>query len=229
MRTRWRAILGCYPVIVPQEPGVLSALGFISSDIKNEFSQTFIRSSRRRRRTPCASPSRRSASRARDWLDGESVEAADQEVRYVLDMRYRRQGYEIPIEIDGAELPRSTSGAGAAVRRGAPTALRLRARRRRRDRESARRRRRPRPVPRSRRAPIGGADASAARTGTQPVWTARRRSTSRPTTAPRSRRAWRSTARRSSSSTTRRRSSCPVTAPSSTLDEPADRPEEASR
>ena len=38
------AVLGCYPVVVPKNPGVLSALGFIQSEFKNEFVQTFIRS-----------------------------------------------------------------------------------------------------------------------------------------------------------------------------------------
>ena len=37
------ALLGCYPVIVHPESGVLSALGFVVSPIKNEFSQTVIR------------------------------------------------------------------------------------------------------------------------------------------------------------------------------------------
>jgi N-methylhydantoinase A len=32
------------------------------------------------------------------------VDVADQDVRFVLDMRYSRQGYEIPIELDGIEL-----------------------------------------------------------------------------------------------------------------------------
>ena len=37
------ALLGCFPVLVPPEPGVLSALGFVAAEVKNEFSQTFIR------------------------------------------------------------------------------------------------------------------------------------------------------------------------------------------
>ena len=37
------ALLGCFPVLVPPESGVLSALGFVASEISNEFSQTFIR------------------------------------------------------------------------------------------------------------------------------------------------------------------------------------------
>ncbi len=37
------ALLGCFPVLVPPESGVLSAMGFVASEIRNEFSQTFIR------------------------------------------------------------------------------------------------------------------------------------------------------------------------------------------
>jgi N-methylhydantoinase A/oxoprolinase/acetone carboxylase beta subunit len=46
------ALAGCYPVIVPPTPGVLSALGFLYSDVKNEFAQTFVRTDRRRRPEP---------------------------------------------------------------------------------------------------------------------------------------------------------------------------------
>ena len=98
------SILGCYPVIVPEESGVLSALGFISSEIKNEFSQTFVRSIATTTPDAVREPFEVLTSRARDWLDGESVDVADQDVRFILDMRYSRQGYEIPIELDGIEL-----------------------------------------------------------------------------------------------------------------------------
>ena len=36
-------LAGCYPAIIPPTPGVLSAFGFLYSDVKNEFAQTFIR------------------------------------------------------------------------------------------------------------------------------------------------------------------------------------------
>ncbi len=98
------SILGCYPVIVPEESGVLSALGFIASEIKNEFSQTFVRSIATTTPDAVREPFEVLTSRARDWLDGESVDIGDQDVRFILDMRYSRQGYEIPIELDGIEL-----------------------------------------------------------------------------------------------------------------------------
>ena len=36
-------LAGCFPVVVPPTPGVLSALGFLCSDAKNEFARTCIR------------------------------------------------------------------------------------------------------------------------------------------------------------------------------------------
>ena len=91
-------------MIVPEESGVLSALGFISSEIKNEFSQTFVRSIAATTPDAVREPFEVLTARARDWLDAESVDVADQDVRFILDMRYSRQGYEIPIELDGVEL-----------------------------------------------------------------------------------------------------------------------------
>ena len=37
-------LLGCYPVVVPGNPGVLSALGFLEAEFKNEVVRTLIRS-----------------------------------------------------------------------------------------------------------------------------------------------------------------------------------------
>ena len=91
-------------MIVPEESGVLSALGFISSEIKNEFSQTFVKSIAATTPDAVRKPFDVLTARARDWLDAESVDVADQDVRFILDMRYSRQGYEIPIELDGVEL-----------------------------------------------------------------------------------------------------------------------------
>ena len=83
---------------------MLSALGFISSEIKNEFSQTFVTSIAATTPDAVREPFEVLTARARDWLDAESVDVADQDVRFILDMRYSRQGYEIPIELDGVEL-----------------------------------------------------------------------------------------------------------------------------
>jgi len=97
-------VLGSYPVLVPEESGVFSALGFISSDIKNEFSRTFARGLASVTPDAVREPFEALIRRAHGWLDAEGVEPARQELHFILDMRYERQGYEIPIELSGGEF-----------------------------------------------------------------------------------------------------------------------------
>lgn len=165
-------ILGSYPVIVPEESGVLSAMGFISSDIKNEFSQSFVRSIASTTTDAVRERFESLTSRARGWLDGEGVDAADQDLHFILDMRYARQGYEIPIELDGAELAALDLGElegtfGEAHRllygfvlEGGAEIVNLRVVAVGRV-----------PTPEVEARAAGDADASTAQTGTQPVWT----------------------------------------------------------
>jgi N-methylhydantoinase A len=91
-------------VVVPPESGVLSALGFVASEIRNEFSQTFIRDAAATTPTEISDQLRALAAQAEGWLSGELVAAADRLVEYVVDMRYRRQGFELPIELGSDEL-----------------------------------------------------------------------------------------------------------------------------
>jgi N-methylhydantoinase A len=98
------ALLGCYPIIVPHEAGVLSALGFVSSDISNEFSHTFIRMTDDVTESEVRSQLRQLAAEGESWLKGEGVVEADRRIDYSIDMRYHRQGYEIPISVSADEL-----------------------------------------------------------------------------------------------------------------------------
>ena len=165
-------VLGSYPVLVPEESGVLSALGFISSDIKNEFSQTFAKALASVTPDAVRQPFEALIKRAHEWLDGEGVETARQSLHYILDMRYERQGYEIPIELSGTEFAALDLRAlerrfgeehrrlyGFVLEGGAEIVnLRVAAVGRM-------------PLPELERTPIGTADPSAAQTGTHPVWT----------------------------------------------------------
>ena len=165
-------ILGSYPLIVPEESGVLSALGFVASEIKNEFSQTFVRSIASATPDAIRVPFEALTTRAREWLDRERVDAADQDVRFILDMRYARQGYEIPVELDGVELaaldlPALERSFGEAHRllygfvlEGGAEIVNLRVVATGRV-----------PLPEVAARDEGAADASSAQTGTQPVWT----------------------------------------------------------
>ena len=97
-------LAGCYPVIVPPTPGVLSALGFLYSDVKNEFAQTFVRT------IDDADPSQigdiltKLGRDARAWLREEGIDESGQRLNYEADVRYFRQGYEFSLEIDPDRL-----------------------------------------------------------------------------------------------------------------------------
>lgn len=98
------ALAGCYPVIVPPTPGVLSALGFLYSDVKNEFAQTFIRNFDEARRGELAEILDRLGQDAQRWLAEEGIARTDQEIRYEVDVRYFRQGYEFALDVDPSRL-----------------------------------------------------------------------------------------------------------------------------
>jgi N-methylhydantoinase A len=97
-------LLGSHPVIVPQESGVLSALGFVASDVKNEFSQTLIGTLDTLDEAEIRAQFGTLAAQARDWLAGEGVDEADRQVEFAVDMRYHRQGFEIPVAVAAEEL-----------------------------------------------------------------------------------------------------------------------------
>jgi N-methylhydantoinase A len=151
---------------------VLSALGFISSDIKNEFSQTFAKSLVSVTPDAVRRPFESLIKRAHEWLDTEGVETARQDLHFILDMRYERQGYEISIELSGEEFAALDLVAlerrfgdehrrlyGFVLAGGAEIVnLRVVAVGRM-------------PLPELERHAEGPADPSAAQTGTHPVWT----------------------------------------------------------
>ncbi|MCI0337376.1 MAG: hydantoinase/oxoprolinase family protein [Acidobacteria bacterium] len=93
-------LTGSWPAIIPPTPGVLSALGFLHSDIKNEFSRTVIRTVDKIDRAEIKSILEDLGTQARDWLEHERIPAKNQKVNYQIDLRYYRQGYEFPIDID---------------------------------------------------------------------------------------------------------------------------------
>ena len=97
-------LLGCYPVIVPPNPGVLSALGFLEAEFKNEFVQTFIRSTVGLAPNEVWSRFRALGERAAAWLVEEGVAEADRTLRYTLDLRYEQQGFEVTIPVAAEAL-----------------------------------------------------------------------------------------------------------------------------
>ncbi|MBC2774571.1 hydantoinase/oxoprolinase family protein [Rhizobium sp. AQ_MP] len=97
-------LLGCYPVVVPANPGVLSALGFLESEFKNEFVQTFIHSSTNLVADDVWKRFDELERKAFVWLDEEHVPEADRSLKYSLDLRYEQQGFEVTVDIEHATI-----------------------------------------------------------------------------------------------------------------------------
>lgn len=102
-------LLGCYPVMVPPNPGVLSALGFLEADFKNEFVQTYIRSTVGLDPDAVWSRFAELEDKAKTWLKEQEVSAADASIQYTLDLRYEQQGFEVSVDVS-EELVRQKGG-----------------------------------------------------------------------------------------------------------------------
>ncbi len=90
-------LMGSFPVIVPPSPGLLCALGDLVAGFRNEFAQTLIRLTGEATDSELQAIVAELESRARAWMDAEGIPKESQHVEFVADMRYRGQGYEIPV------------------------------------------------------------------------------------------------------------------------------------
>jgi len=104
-------VMGSFPVIVPPAPGLLCATGDLVADFRGEFARTFIRTVDRVTGDEVRAILDELGSEATTWLEREGIPASAQRVSFNVDMRYYRQGYEIPVEIDPALL----AGNGTAM------------------------------------------------------------------------------------------------------------------
>src|SRR4051794_17593165 len=88
-------LMGSFPVIVPPSPGLLCALGDLVAGFRNEFAQTLIRLTAEA--TDAHEILGGLETRARAWMDAQGIAADAQHIEFLADMRYRGQGYEIPV------------------------------------------------------------------------------------------------------------------------------------
>jgi len=98
------AIMGSFPVIIPPAPGVLCAEGDLVADFREEFSRTFIRTVESVETAEVIDILKGLGEEATAWLEREDIEEERRELTYNVDLRYYRQGYEIPVEVNLAEL-----------------------------------------------------------------------------------------------------------------------------
>lgn len=97
-------LMGSFPVIVPPAPGLLCAIGDLVADFRDEFAQTYIRLVADAAGDEVAGILDTLGGHATAWLDGEGIAKGDQRVAYSADMRYHRQGYEIPVALEPDEV-----------------------------------------------------------------------------------------------------------------------------
>lgn len=102
------ALMGCYPVVVPANPGVLSALGFLEAEFKNEFVRTLIGSASGTDESQIWASFTELSDKAVTWMDEQEVAEVDRGIRYSLDLRYEQQGFEVAINVP-PELVQSAS------------------------------------------------------------------------------------------------------------------------
>jgi N-methylhydantoinase A len=97
-------IMGSFPVLVPPAPGLLCAIGDLVADFRDEFAQTYIRVLSEADPGDVAGILDALGERAVAWLDGEGIPGDARGISYSADMRYHRQGYEIPVSIGPDEV-----------------------------------------------------------------------------------------------------------------------------
>jgi N-methylhydantoinase A len=100
-------------VVLPPTPGVMSAFGFLSSDIQNEFPETYLKIAEE---TPASEMRERVEAliaEADEWLVGEGVEEEKRQFDLYADCRYYLQNIQIPCRFELDEL---TDGDSAFLR-----------------------------------------------------------------------------------------------------------------
>ena len=108
-------LMGSFPVIVPPAPGVLCAEGDLVADFREEFSRTFIRTVDSVETDEVVGILEELGTEATGWLEREGVPDARRAITYNVDVRYYRQGYEIPVEVELDEF--AGNGTGLLVKR----------------------------------------------------------------------------------------------------------------
>lgn len=97
-------LMGSFPVIVPPAPGLLCAIGDLVADFRDEFAQTYIRLLADASGEEVAEILDGLGARATQWLEGEGIAPDARRVAYTADMRYHRQGYEIPVVLEPGDV-----------------------------------------------------------------------------------------------------------------------------
>jgi N-methylhydantoinase A len=87
-------------ILIPFEPGTLSSLGILLTDVRMDFVKTNIMIADRKNISLIENTFRYLIRQADEWLDSEGVSKGNRIINRSIDMRYEGQNYEIPIKIE---------------------------------------------------------------------------------------------------------------------------------
>ncbi|MGQ0651195.1 MAG: hydantoinase/oxoprolinase family protein [Betaproteobacteria bacterium] len=98
------ADLGIPRVVVPEAPGVFSALGLLWADLRADFSGTVRRNVAREHAAAIQAALERVEGEAQAWLEREKVPAARRSLVRSAEMRYPLQNYEINVPLPAGKV-----------------------------------------------------------------------------------------------------------------------------
>ncbi|MFC6835240.1 hydantoinase/oxoprolinase family protein [Halomarina ordinaria] len=97
-------LIGADPLVIPPAPGVMSAFGFLTSDIQNEFAETYLRTDEEVDGREVRDALETLEADAADWLRSEGVADDAHRFDYFADCRYFRQDIQMSIPVDTDDL-----------------------------------------------------------------------------------------------------------------------------
>jgi N-methylhydantoinase A len=92
--------LGCGQVVIPRNPGVISALGLLIAGTQQDFMATHLHAAPQATRASLQGTFAALEGRARTEFEGYGIPWHTVELEYFLDMRYRGQAYELTMPVD---------------------------------------------------------------------------------------------------------------------------------
>jgi N-methylhydantoinase A len=97
-------LLGSTPVVIPPGPGLLCALGDLSTTFREEFSRSMLRTFDDLTADELAHALEDLGAHAEAWLVEQHVDRGSGEIRFEIDVRYFRQGHALTQSIELSDL-----------------------------------------------------------------------------------------------------------------------------
>ena len=91
------ALLAMRTVVVPRHPGVLSTLGLLGTEVRNDYARTHLEKPPDYDLGAIAAVYAELEGEAQAWLAAEGVAPAGQRLTRLADLRYRHQGFELTV------------------------------------------------------------------------------------------------------------------------------------